>query len=445
MSAGSLPRRALSFDSNPPYSVPMRFFCSAVLFAMLASAILIWQGDTALLSRWSPSTLALTHLLVLGCLSMSMVGALLQMLPVVAGISLPQVERLGPLVHLGLCAATLLLASAFWWQIPALFLGAGALLCATLLLFLGACSIGLWQTPASGATEVVTAIRLALTALLVTLTLGIVLLATLALPQAAALPWQRLTDLHVLWGLLGWLGLLVMGIAWQVVPMFMVTEPYPPALRRHFSSALFLLLCASSVGNALPGPAHWSTRVAEALLLTGFAAFASVTLYLLAHRKRPSADTTTLYWRYAMICVLLAVLLATLPLDWPLNFRPLALGVLLIAGVAMSTIYGMLYKIVPFLTWYHLQETRMHGQSVPNLHQIIPAQSGRRQFCLHAAAVLLLLAACYAPALLTVPAACVMALASSAMLWNLLTALRLYRRLHLGDQTLGAVTTSHSG
>jgi len=367
------------------------------------------------------------------------------MLPVVAGISLPQVERLGPLVHLGLCAGTLLLASAFWWQIPALFIGAAGLLAATLLLFLGACSIGLWRTPAASATEIVSAIRHALSALLATLTLGLVLVATLALPQFAHLPWQRLTDLHVLWGLLGWVGLLVMGIAWQVVPMFMVTEPYPPALRRHFSSALFLLLCASSVGNALPGPAHWSTRVAEALLLTGFAAFASVTLYLLAHRKRPSADTTTLYWRYAMICVLLAVLLATLPLDWPLNFRPLALGVLLIAGVAMSTIYGMLYKIVPFLTWYHLQETRMHGQSVPNLHQIIPAQSGRRQFCLHAAAVLLLLAACYAPALLTVPAACVMALASSAMLWNLLTALRLYRRLHLGDQTLGAVTTSHSG
>ncbi|MBY0556798.1 MAG: permease [Burkholderiaceae bacterium] len=445
MSAESTPRRALSFDSNPPFSVPMRFFFSAVLFAILASAVLIWQGEAALLSRWSPSTLALTHLLVLGCLSMAMLGALLQMLPVVAGISLPQVERLGPLVHLGLCAGTLLLASAFWWQIPALFIGAAGLLAATLLLFLGACSIGLWRTPAAGATEVVSAIRHALSALLATLTLGLVLVATLALPQFAHLPWQRLTDLHVLWGLLGWVGLLVMGIAWQVVPMFMVTEPYPPALRRHFSSALFLLLCASSVASALLPPAHWSTRVTEASLMAGCAAFASVTLYLLAHRKRPSADTTTLYWRYAMLCVLLASLLATLPLDWPLNFRPLALGVLMIAGVAMSAIYGMLYKIVPFLTWYHLQETRTRGQSVPTLHQIIPAQNGRWQFGLHATGVLLLLAACYAPAALSVPAGAVMALASSTMLWNLLTALRLYRRLQYHAHADDAVTTSHSG
>ena len=34
------------------------------------------------------------------------------------------------------------------------------------------------------------------------------------------------------------------------------------------------------------------------------------------------------------------------------------LGVLMIVGFAMSVINGMLYKIVPFLVWFHLQSRR---------------------------------------------------------------------------------------
>ncbi|MYN45636.1 permease [Pseudoduganella sp. FT93W] len=437
MSGASVPRRVLSFDSNPPYTLPLRFFLSAPLFVLLACALLFWQGDAALASRWSPYTLAITHLLVLGCISMTMLGALMQMLPVVAGISLPAVLRIGPLVHAGLCGGSLLLGAAFCWQLPWLFIAAGLLLLATLLLFVGACTIGLWQQPDSGAAEVVAAIRQSLAALLVTITLGALLASAFVWPAAIGLPLQLLTDLHALWGLLGWVGLLVMGIAWQVVPMFMVTEPYPLKARSRVSTTLFLLLCAVSMSSTLSGAGQSFHQLALALLVLGYGGFAGLTLYLLARRKRPSADTTTLYWRTAMAFLLLAGLLALLiqlpagllPYALPVYATELAIGVLLLTGVALCAINGMLYKIVPFLTWYHLQETRALGNSVPNVNQIIPPQHGRWQYYLHGCAVLLLLAACYAPALLCRPAAALMALASLALCANLLTAVRLYRRL----------------
>ena len=46
---------------------------------------------------------------------------------------------------------------------------------------------------------------------------------------------------------------------------------------------------------------------------------------------------------------------------------------LLIAGFAFSAVSGMLYKIVPFLTWYHLQDLRnVSGRKPPTINQIIP-------------------------------------------------------------------------
>jgi hypothetical protein len=70
---------------------------------------------------------------------------------------------------------------------------------------------------------------------------------------------------------------------------------------------------------------------------------------------------------------------------------PLALGVLVIVGFALSVISGMLYRIVPFLLWLELQR---HIAARPaHLKQIMPDRHGRLQVWLHAAATLALLAA----------------------------------------------------
>ena len=125
----------------------MRYFLSAPLFAALAAALLAWQGPAALLSRWSPQTLALTHLMVLGCLSMTMVGALLQMLPVVGGIAVPRARHRGRARTCGpVRGPRYCWRAAFWLAQPVLFRCAMAALLGALLLFLGACTVGMWAS-----------------------------------------------------------------------------------------------------------------------------------------------------------------------------------------------------------------------------------------------------------------------------------------------------------
>jgi hypothetical protein len=430
MKPADAPQRVLSFADNPPLSLPMRYFLSAPLFAGLAAGLLLWHGPDALTSRWSPLTLALTHLMVLGCLSMTMVGALLQMLPVVAGIAIPQVGRTGALVHAGLCAGTLLLAAAFWLEQAMLFRLALAVLLPTLLLFIGACAVGLWRLHVPGAGAVVAGIRLALAALVTTVALGAMLAAAFAWPGDGALPLQRLTDLHAMWGLLGWVGLLVIAIAFQVVPMFMLTEPYPKRMTGGFMTALLLLLAAASLSGGLPGGAQHFHQASLMLLAAGYALFGATTLYLLARRKRPASDPTTLYWRTSMSCLLAAVGLWLWPESASAAGTTLALGVLLIAGFALSAVNGMLYKIVPFLAWYHLQDAvRGSGRKLPGVNKIIPERSARWQYIAHLAALALLLGACARPELLARPAAALMCLACLGLWLNLWTAARLYWQL----------------
>ena len=440
MKPADAPRRALSFADNPPLSLPMRFFLSAPVFAALAAALLLWYGPDALLTRWSPLTLALTHLLVLGCLSMTMVGALLQLLPVVAGIALPHVGKVAPAVHFGLSAGTLLLAAAFLSEQAVLFQLALAVLLPTLLLFVGACTVDMWRMHAPGSGAVVTGIRLSLAALVTTTVLGGVLAGAFAWPSASvgsgALPLQRLTDLHAMWGLLGWVGLLVIAVAFQVVPMFMLTEPYPARLTGGYATALFLLLIAASLSSGLPAPGLRFHQAMLILLALGYLLFGATTLHLLARRKRPALDTTTLYWRTAMACLLAAQALWLWPWPSPDNAAPLMLGVLMVYGFALSAVNGMLYKIVPFLVWYHLRDAvGGAGRKMPGVNTLIPQIRARWQFGTHLAALPLLLGACRHPDLLARAAAVLMCLACLGLCFNLYSGARLYQRLRAGPAT----------
>ena len=409
-------QRVLSLDQSPPLRTVLRYFLATPLFVLLAGVLLAWQGESALQSRWSPATLALTHLLTLGALGMSTAGALIQILPVVAGVELARARTMAPVVHALLAAGTLALACAFLRAEPWLFGAALATLVPALLWLCGCVTVALWQPQAEGAAPMLGTVRLALGALVVTLALAAMLAASFAWPGLRApLALERATDLHAMWGVLGWGGLLVAGVAFQVVPMFQVTPLYPARVHRHLGVAVFLLLAASSAGAVF----------APTALLLAYAGFGGVTGWLLARRKRPEPDAMTLFWRLSMASLAATMLLWLVPDSAAGPAKPLALGALAIVGFLYSAVNGMLYKIVPFLVWHHLQERAAPGQRAPGVKHIVPDARARAQFHLQAGALVLLLAACWFPAQLARPAG--LALAASALWlgWNLASALRI--------------------
>lgn len=423
------PISGLSLAQAPPISVPFRFFLSAPLFLLLAALILLVSGPQALASRWTPTLLALTHLVTLGFLSMTMIGALMQMLPVVAGSPMPQPRRVAWMVHVPLAAGTVMLVSGLFFSQTGMLDAAIFLLAFAFGVFLIAGAYSLASSRIRNATT--HAMYFAGVALALTVGLGIALAGTLSGYFELAVP--ELVGLHAAWGLPGWVGLLVIGVAYLVVPMFQLTPAYPARLTRWLAGSMFLLLCAWSVASLTPPlPASWGGLPAAGGVAAGFAVFAGATLYLQAKRRRRIVDVTQQFWRIGMLSLLAAVALwaaAQLAGGIAADPRyPIVLGMLFMFGFAVSVVSGMLYKIVAFLVWFHLQGRQGRlpkGSAVPNMKQIIPDHAARRQMQAHLATLLLLLGSNAWPALVY-PAALALGFAS-CMLWlNLHAAARLY-------------------
>lgn len=212
----------LSYDQSPPFSAPLRFFLTAPLFGLLAGALVLWQGPGLFASRWTPAALALTHLITVGFMLHIMLGALLQLLPVVAGAHLARPGAVATGVHAGLTLGALALVAAFLSGHPVLYGSATLLLGSSVGVFVAAAAWALRGVGPGQATVV--GMKLALFGLGVTVSLGAVL--ALSLGQWIAWPALAATSLHVGWGLLGWAGVLLTAVAYVVVPMFQITPPY---------------------------------------------------------------------------------------------------------------------------------------------------------------------------------------------------------------------------
>ena len=417
----------LTLEQAPPLSVPARFFLTAPLFALLAALVILWRGPEVFDSRWAPETLAIVHLLALGFLAMVMIGALMQMLPVLAGAPVPWPGPVAHVVHAGLTLGTLSLAGGFLFGEIMLLKAAVWLLAIALIAFLAAMAAGLARVRVVN--DTVRVMVLVWLAFAVTAVFGLWLAAGRSW-GLAPFDWS-MRNLHPGWGFFGWTGLLVIGVAYHVVPMFQMTPPYPAAMTRWFAMAVFAALLVWSAGA-------WQGAVGLALagalaLAVFYAGFALVTLDLQRRRRRRVPDVTLLFWRAGMLSLLVASLAwtASVLVDDPPASLALFLGVAVIAGVVMSVISGMLYKILPFLAWFHLQARTGMGRHVPNMRQYLGEGLQRRQFWLHLASVILLAGAALWPAALAQLAALVLGASAVQLLWNLISVMQTYRRQFL--------------
>ena len=435
-------RLGLAYEQAPPFGVPLGFFLVAPGFLILSALAAVVSPGEWLANRWMPPTLALTHLVTLGFLAMVMLGAMLQMLPVVLGTPLAKARQVGWIGMVALAAGAPTLALGLWRQDSGLLNLSMAILGLGLLPML--ISMGWSLARMRSAAWLVWAIRKAWLALLLTLALGIALAGGLAGSWLVA-DVPGLTDIHAAWGLGGWVLLLVMGFAYQVVPMLQLTPNYPDWLTRWLSWITFAGLLAFSLALLANTGWAWLTWLALSPVLAGAVIFAGATLTLQRRRRRKIGDVTLSYWRLGM--AMLAVSVLILPLTpWLPEAAAVSLGMAFLLGFATSVVNGMLYKIVPFLAWFHLQaQTKAHAGSIPSMKEFLPEPAARFQFRFHATALVFLLPAPMLFGLggdfggegvqvtdvaIWMARAGALALAfSAAMLWlNLVGAVRLYRQ-----------------
>ncbi|MCK5876023.1 MAG: hypothetical protein KAG43_00190, partial [Candidatus Marithrix sp.] len=323
----------LALRQTPPLSVPLRFFITAPLFGILASLLLIYIGPTIFGSRWGLNTLAITHLFTLGFISMVMFGAILQLMPVVAGTVIPKPILISSIIHLLLTLGCLCLTIGFVTGQNLLLRIAIVLLSLSFLSFTAI--IGYYLMQVKG--NIIVGMRLALLALLVTAGLGILLAIRFAYGITLPLP-MVLANIHLTWGLIGWVGLLIIAIAYQVVPMFQITPQYNPKLMRWLIPILFIVLFLWTLAYIwLNGHNRlYVVSLITILISLGLAIFAGMTLRLQIQRLRKIPDVTLNFWRVGMVGLLLSIGLWITGIGWPelanQPFYPLLLFILFVGG-----------------------------------------------------------------------------------------------------------------
>ncbi|MBI4741864.1 MAG: hypothetical protein HY777_10025 [Betaproteobacteria bacterium] len=415
----------LSFDQAPPFAAPFRFFVTAPVFAILAGVLLLSSGPELFASRWTPGALALTHLLTAGFMMQAMLGAMVQILPVVAGAHVVRPLRVATIVHAAMTAGTLLLVAAFLSYTPLFFgLAAGCLgLGATV--YIGATAHALYRVPST--TPTIGGLKLAMLGLGVTVGLGLVL--AISLGGSFPMPLLQLANIHLTWGVVAWGSVLLAAVAYVVVPMFQLTPAYPDWFGRAYSVAALTSVALWTAADL----AGWelASGLLSGLVVLVAAVFFYVTLKIQRKSKRAGFDATQRYWRMAMFSALAASVLwlvaRSVPQIGEWHGWPLLLGVLLLVGGFMSVIVGMLYKIVPFLVWMHLQNLGRGRLMAPNMKKVLSERQMVRQMTAHFAAFALLVLAVFWPEWLVYPAGVAMIAANTWLLYNLLSAAGVYR------------------
>ncbi|MEO5352384.1 MAG: hypothetical protein H7835_04130 [Magnetococcus sp. XQGC-1] len=372
-----LPGGGLHIDQAPPLNIPFRFFATAPFFLILCGAVLAKEGQSLFLTPLLAETVAMVHLITLGWIATTMFGAMYQMIPVLGGGPVPWLNG-SRWVHLLLIVGVLTLALEVgihlhrWLLLVASFSLGGAL-----TLFIIPVSLALVRAPVVHPT--LWAMRLAVLSLIAVMTMGLIFLGEYA-HGFFAIDRHAMVGVHLVWGLFGWVGTLMVGVSFHVLPMFYMMPPFPRPQANWIlgglaTSWILLPLCLLTIA---PLP-FWLTWLAALPALLALVLYGKVMWGLFRARKRKKWDVTLRLWQVGYLCGGLSIAVLAL---WPVLETDLLrylFAVLFLFGFVSSIMTGMLYRIIPFLTWFHRYSQRAGMPGVPMMEDLTSSRSGQWQ------------------------------------------------------------------
>jgi hypothetical protein len=350
---------------GPSVLLPLRYLAAAAGAFLLAALSLPWLAPELAGHYYHPRLLALVHTVTLGWITLTIMGASYQIIPIVLEHPIWS-ERLGRWQFLRLATGTVGMVGHFLiarWS--GLLWGAGLVALGTAFHLV---NIGMSVRGLRRWTFTARLVAMALAGFALTLLFGL----ALALDHVwKFLPPATLTLIHAHFhlALLGWTLPMVVGVAARVYPMFLLAREPTGWPGRVQLLGIGLGVPAVVIG-ILASP--WLLRagaltVAAAVLGHGLWVFD-----MARTARRPRLD-----WGLRLVLAGAAFLAPATTVGLALAFdamagpRPaLAYAVLTLGGWASLTIAGMMLKIVPFLVWYRAFSPSAGRARVPTLAQL---------------------------------------------------------------------------
>ena len=368
----------LSLDQAPPITVVFKFFLMGAFWGIL-TGLSLFIYKVSIFDATSTAAISFTHLLTLGVMLNFMFAALFQMLPVIAGVKVTSPTRKANILLLFLNIGILFLLLGFNFPSITLFFPL-AILSIGIAIIVSVSPILLKLLQLEHHTSSSKGMSLSLFSLFIVVTLAFYLLLTL-MGMIEGIYYLQIKTAHYSFGLFGWIALLILSISFQVIEMFYVTPPYPNYVSRDFPVILFVLLLSSTVIAFIFTDSWTITHILIVILLS---TYAGITLKRLTQRKRPLTDATVWFWRLGLASLLVSLLSFAIQDFTQLSIlKPLSY--LFFASFALSIVFAMFYKIIPFLTWFHLNSQGYF--TAPMMHEIIHPKTAKKHLYIHLATI----------------------------------------------------------
>lgn len=354
-------------QGGAPLWLPLPFLLTGAVSAALFGVLLPLVAPQALIASGFPHVLALVHIATLGWLTMTIMGASLQLAPVIL-VSPLRAARFDAAQYPLYLVGVTLLVTGFWMMNTTLLITGGALVVAAVAHY----AIIMGATIALATNRPLSARYLAASVsyLCVVVSLGL----------TAALNFQfgflgsgvtRLLLAHITLGVVGWLTTTLMGVSYTLVRMFALVHGHGDEMGRR----IFLLLNGGVLGLATGFTLDWAWLAP----LAGLSLIAAVWLFawdywrMLTTRKRKLLDVTQRHGiaavGYLVVVVPAGVVAALLGVWREPTLVALALAALV--GWLGQSILGYLYKIVPFLVWQSRYAPLVGRAKVPLMRDLV--------------------------------------------------------------------------
>lgn len=331
------------------------YLVGAHLSLLTAGVMVATNGDALATSTLHPRTLAVVHLVTLGWLTAIALGALYAVPPLALRTKLTVrwpdfVAAFGVLIGASGVIAHLWLGTYGGVTWSGGMIGAGALW--VMVRALAALRDGAAPRVQRAA------LALALTGLLTTATLGILAALGRSRPVLSAGPIYALAA-HAHVGLIGWLGLLTIGVGHRLLPM-LVPAAMPDSRRAALSLTLATLTAIALPTSWLWQPATPALHTAAAVpLLVAVGLFAVDVATMFVRRKPkarslPRVDPALLAVGSGIVCLLAATVLGFVLLIAPWHTAWIATyGALALLGGFSSLVLGVSLRLWPLVLAVH--------------------------------------------------------------------------------------------
>ncbi len=360
---------SLSTQNAPSPWLVVPFYVWGSLFFITASMLMSLYADQIFISFVGPKILTITHLFVLGWVSMIIFGALYQLIPVVMEVKLYS-EKPAFFSMVMLVIGTIMLSASFWNSyIAGTYLkhigGVFVILAALSVVF------NVLMTSRNTANKTIENLFIIVSSvwLLFTVLFGLFIILNLNWG------WVHksnvdLLKIHVIVGLLGWFMTLVMGVASTLLPMFFIAHQLNKSWIRKALILSNIGLSGLVIGLWFDS-CHLITVASALVWVFGFSFFLRYNFEAYKKRLRKKLDIGMKLTVWAFVSLLLFFVFGLMSLFaskcCPSMVSPLYINfvLFLILGFFTILILGQMYKTLPFIVWLWRYQGKVGKYKIP--------------------------------------------------------------------------------